>query len=181
MAFMAVDDGIVIGDTPRVFRRGEIATSHQSNECNWKLCVCVYFLLLVQSCQDFVPMNGELIQSWLEEPTSVHSTGQLLLEVTTTSSRGPTNSAHDTGVVCECEKGNCMKELEVQFLSSNSSDETECWLKERACSNSFLNTCQCAVEASEGKVGGCVRCCVQHRAHNMLNRAAGTHLLVAIG
>jgi len=34
MAFMVVDDGIVIGDAPRVFRRGEIATSHQSNECN---------------------------------------------------------------------------------------------------------------------------------------------------
>jgi hypothetical protein len=31
---MAVDDGIVIGDTPRVFRRGEIISSHQSNECN---------------------------------------------------------------------------------------------------------------------------------------------------
>jgi len=34
MAFMAVDDGIAIGDTPRVFCRGEIATSHQPNECN---------------------------------------------------------------------------------------------------------------------------------------------------
>jgi hypothetical protein len=34
MAFMAVDDGFAIGDIPRVFRRGEIATSHQSNECN---------------------------------------------------------------------------------------------------------------------------------------------------
>ena len=29
MAFMAVDDGIAIDDTPRVFCRGEIATSHQ--------------------------------------------------------------------------------------------------------------------------------------------------------
>jgi len=36
-----------------------------------------------------------------------------------------TNSAHDTGVMSEREKGNCTKELEVQFLSSNSSDETE--------------------------------------------------------
>jgi len=27
----------------------------------------------------------------------------------------------------------------------------------------------------------CVRCCVQHRAHNLLNRTAGTRLLVAIG
>jgi len=27
----------------------------------------------------------------------------------------------------------------------------------------------------------CVRCCVQHRAHNLLNRAAGNRLLVAIG
>jgi hypothetical protein len=34
MAFMAVDDGIAIGDTPRDFRRGVIATSHHSNECN---------------------------------------------------------------------------------------------------------------------------------------------------
>jgi hypothetical protein len=51
-----------------------------------------------------------------------------------------TNSAHDTGVVSECEKGNCMKELEVQFSSSNSSDETERRLKERARSNSFSNT-----------------------------------------
>jgi len=35
MAFMAVDDGIAIGDTPRVFWRGEeIATSHQPSECN---------------------------------------------------------------------------------------------------------------------------------------------------
>ena len=34
MAFMAVDDGIVIGDTPRFFWRGEIATSHQPSECN---------------------------------------------------------------------------------------------------------------------------------------------------
>ena len=121
----------------------------------------------MRSCRDFVPTNGELIPSWLEEPTSVHSTGQLLLEVTTTSSRGPTNSAHDTGVVCECEKGNCMKELEVQFSSSNSSDETEYWLKERACSNSFLNTCQCVVKASEGKVGGCVRCCVHVIGHGI--------------
>jgi hypothetical protein len=31
---MAVGEVIVIGDTPRVFRRGEIATSHQPNECN---------------------------------------------------------------------------------------------------------------------------------------------------
>ncbi len=39
-----------------------------------------------------------------------------------------TNSAHDTdtGVVSEREKGNSTKELEVQFLSSNSSDETKC-------------------------------------------------------
>ncbi len=37
-----------------------------------------------------------------------------------------TNSARDRGVVSEREKGNCMKELEVQFLLSNSSDETEC-------------------------------------------------------
>jgi len=28
-----------------------------------------------------------------------------------------TNSAHGTGVMSECEKGNCKKELEVQFLS----------------------------------------------------------------
>jgi hypothetical protein len=34
MAFMTVDDGIAIGDTPRVFLRGEIATIHQLNECN---------------------------------------------------------------------------------------------------------------------------------------------------
>ena len=40
-----------------------------------------------------------------------------------------TNSAHDTGVVSECKKGNCTKELEVQFLSSNSSDETKRLLK----------------------------------------------------
>jgi hypothetical protein len=31
---MAVDNEIVIGDTPQVFCRGEIATSHQPNECN---------------------------------------------------------------------------------------------------------------------------------------------------
>jgi hypothetical protein len=31
---MVVGDGIVIGDTQRVFCRGEIATSHQPNECN---------------------------------------------------------------------------------------------------------------------------------------------------
>ena len=42
---MAVYNGIVIGDTPQVFRRGEIATSHQPNECNCRLCVCVSFLL----------------------------------------------------------------------------------------------------------------------------------------
>ncbi len=36
-----------------------------------------------------------------------------------------TNSAHDTGVVSEWKKGNCTKELDVQFSSSNSSDETE--------------------------------------------------------
>jgi hypothetical protein len=32
---MAVDDGIVLGDSaPQVFRGDEIATSHQPNECN---------------------------------------------------------------------------------------------------------------------------------------------------
>ncbi len=36
-----------------------------------------------------------------------------------------TNSAHDTGAMSERKKGNCMKELEVQSLSSNSSVETE--------------------------------------------------------
>jgi len=41
-----------------------------------------------------------------------------------------TNSAHDTGVVSESEKGNCTKELEVQFLSSNSSDQIERMLEE---------------------------------------------------
>ena len=30
-----------------------------------------------------------------------------------------TNSAHDTGVVSECKKGNCTKELYVQFSFSN--------------------------------------------------------------
>jgi hypothetical protein len=42
------------------------------------------------------------------------------------------------------------QELEVQFLSSNNSDETKRWLKEQARSNSFSNTCQCGVEASGG-------------------------------
>ncbi len=60
MAFVAVDNGIAIGDTPRVFCRGEIATSLQPNKCNRKLCVCVSFLLLVRSCRDFVPTNGGL-------------------------------------------------------------------------------------------------------------------------
>jgi len=83
-----------------------------------------------------------------------------------------TNSAHDTGVVSEREMGNCTKELVVQFSSSNSSNETERWLKERARSTSFSNTCQCGVGASGGKVGVRVRCCVQHRAHNLLKRAA---------
>jgi len=73
------------------------------------------------------------------------------------------------------------QELEVQFLSSNSSDETERWLKKRARSNSFSNTCRCGVEASGGKVGGCVRCCVQHQAQKLLNHNAGTHLFVGIG
>ena len=41
-----------------------------------------------------------------------------------------TNSAHDTGVVSEYEKGNCMKKLEVQFSSSNSLDETKRMLEE---------------------------------------------------
>ena len=41
-----------------------------------------------------------------------------------------TNSAHDTGVVSECKKGNCTKELEVQFSSSNSLDETKRTLEE---------------------------------------------------
>ena len=36
-----------------------------------------------------------------------------------------TNSAHDTGVVSEHKKENCTKELEVQFSSSNSLDETK--------------------------------------------------------
>ena len=82
-----------------------------------------------------------------------------------------TNSAHDTGVVSESEKGNCMKELEVQFSLSNSLDESERWLKERVRSNSFSNTCRCGVGASGGKVGVCVRCCVQHRVHNLLTRS----------
>jgi hypothetical protein len=59
---------------------------------------------------------------------SVHSTGQSLLEVTPTSSRGLTNNAHNTGVVSK--KGNCTKELVVQFLSSTSSDQTERTRKE---------------------------------------------------
>ena len=92
-----------------------------------------------------------------------------------------TNSAHDTGVMSESEKGNCMKELEVQFLSSNSSDETERMLEEWARSSSFSNTCRCGVGASGGKVGVCVRCCVQHQAHNLLSRTVGNHLLVALG
>ena len=36
-----------------------------------------------------------------------------------------TNSALDTGVVSERKNDNCTKELELQFSSSNSSDETE--------------------------------------------------------
>ena len=47
------------------------------------------------------------------------------LELIKTSLRGLTNSAHDTGVISEFIKGNCTKELEVQFSLSNSSDETE--------------------------------------------------------
>jgi len=89
-----------------------------------------------------------------------------------------TNSAHDTGVVSG-EKGNRTKELEVQFSSSNSLDETERWLKERARSNSFLNTCRCGVGASGGKVGACMRCCVQHRAYNLLTCSVSARLLVS--
>ena len=63
-----------------------------------------------------------------------------------------TNSAHDTGVVSEREMGNYTTELEVQFLSSNSSDETERWLNEPACTTFFSNTCRCGVGASGGKV-----------------------------
>jgi len=81
--------------------------------------------------------------------------------------------------VSEREKGNCTKELEVQFLSSNSSDETESWLKKRAHSNSFSNTCRCGVVASGGKVGVCVRCCVQHRAYNLLTCSVSARLLAS--
>ena len=52
------------------------------------------------------------------------------MKVITTSLRGLTNSAHDTGAVSECEKGNCTKELEVQFSSSNSSELAERTQKE---------------------------------------------------
>ena len=57
------------------------------------------------------------------------------------------------------------------------SDETERQLKERARSISFSNTCRCGVGASGGKVGVCVRCCVQHRAHNLLTWSVSTSLL----
>jgi hypothetical protein len=89
-----------------------------------------------------------------------------------------TNGTHDTGVVSDCIKGNCTKELEVQFSSSNSSDETECTLEELARMSSFSNTCRCGVGVSGGKVRVCVRCCVQHRAHNLLTRSVRARLLV---
>jgi len=41
------------------------------------------------------------------------------------SSRGLKNSANDTEVVSERKKGNCTKELVVQFWLSNGWDETE--------------------------------------------------------
>ena len=86
-----------------------------------------------------------------------------------------TNSAHDIGrVVSERKQGTCTKELVVQFSLSNSPDETE---PVRAPSQTHANVeSECG-----GKVGVCMRCCVQHQAHTLLNRAAGTHLLVAIG
>ena len=109
--------------TPQVFGRGEIATSHQPNECNWKLCVCVSFFLLVQSCRDFVQTNGGPIPSWLEEPTWVHSTGQQVLEVITTSSKGLPNSAHDIGVMSECERGIAQRNWRCNFCRATA------WMK----------------------------------------------------
>ena len=173
MAFMAVDNGIVIGDTPRVFFwRGEIATSHQPSECNWRLCVSVSFLLLVRSCRDFVPMNGGPFKvDWKSLHQSI-----LLGSTCWKSSR---QARGDWQIVLmtreswvNVRRGNCLKELEVQFSSSNSSDETERLLKYWARLSSFLNTCRCGVGASGGKVGVRVRFCVQHRAHNLLKHDA---------
>jgi len=88
----------------------------------------------------------------------------------------------------------------VQFSSSNSSDKpSERYIgcpKPAICEASVSATTMTDIlESSDRRtcsqpiVGStwrlpkqvCVRCCVQHREHNLLNRAAGNRLLVAIG
>jgi len=155
----------------------------------------------VRSCRDFVPMNGGLIPSWLEEPTSVHSTGQLLLEVITTSSRGLTNSAHDTGVMSEGERREIAhRNRWCDFHPATARIKPS----ERHIGRPKPAICEANVSAAmmtdilessyrrtqSQPIGGsmwrlpkqiCVRCCVQHQVYNLLNRAAGNRLLVAIG
>ena len=154
----------------------------------------------MRSCRDFVPTNGGLIPSWLEEPTSVHSTGQKLLEVITTSSRGLSNSAHDTGVVSEGEREIARRNWWCNFRPATARIKPS----ERHIGRPKPAICEASVSAAtmtdilessyrrtqSQPIGGstwrlperiCVRCCVQHQAHNLLNRAAGNRLLVAIG
>jgi len=65
MAFMAVDDGIAIGDTPRVFWRVEIATSHQPSECNKVVCLCCPFFCLCDLAKTlFQQMEGSFQVGW---------------------------------------------------------------------------------------------------------------------
>jgi hypothetical protein len=65
MAFMAVDDGIAIGDTPRVFRRGEIATSHQPmNAIESSVFVFPFFCLCDLAETLFQRMEGSFQVGW---------------------------------------------------------------------------------------------------------------------
>jgi len=111
-----------------------------------------------------------------------------------------TNSAHDTGVMSEGERKIARRNWWCNFRPATARIKPS----ERHIGRPKPAICEASVSAammtdisessdrrtrSQPIVGStwrlpervCVRCCVQHRVHNLLNRAAGNRLLVAIG
>ena len=124
-----------------------------------------------------------------------------ILLTMTLYSLGLTNSAHDTGVVSEGERREIAhRNRWCDFRPATARIKPS----ERHIGRPKPAICEASVSAAtmtdilessyrrtqSQPIGGstwrlperiCVRCCVQHQAYNLLNRAAGNRLLVAIG
>jgi len=163
MAFMAVDDGIVIGDTPRVFLEGWDCNQSSTKWMQLKV-VCLYFLsfacaILPRLCSNEWRAHSKLVgRAYVSRNRWCN-----FRPATARIKPSERHIGRPKPAICE-----------ASVSAATMTDILE---------SSYRRTQSQPIGGSTWRLPEriCVRCCVQHQAYNLLNRAAGNRLLVAIG